>query len=134
MLPAGIEYDPFSFTLIRKILPRRSLVLAAVRWASNAGLRLVRSSSGEYPADSNGLVSSPVDRYRLPAASKSMSPPAWQQMPRSAGTSRMSTLLDWLSVKSALSVNRESRLTPCHADQLPPVVGASPPGVDSGGA
>jgi hypothetical protein len=43
-------------------------------------------------------------------------------------------LLALLSVKSALRVNRESRLTPCQADQFVPVAGASPAGVLSGGA
>ena len=47
---------------MRRILPRRSFVLPALRRASNAGLRFGRSSIGVYPADWNGLVSSPVDR------------------------------------------------------------------------
>src|SRR3712207_7283485 len=54
-------------------------VLAEVRCASNAGLRPARSSTGVNPLDANGLVSSPVDRYRLPWASKSILPPTWQR-------------------------------------------------------
>jgi hypothetical protein len=61
------------------------LVLADERCASKAGLRVARSSIGTYPCDSNGLVSSPVDRKRLPWPSKSILPPTWQQMPRSTG-------------------------------------------------
>ena len=63
-----------------------------------------------------------------------MSPPTWQHMPRLAGTSSTSTLLAWLIVKSELRVNRESRLTPFQAEKSVPVAGASPAGVDSGGA
>jgi hypothetical protein len=63
-----------------------------------------------------------------------MSPPTWQQMPRSVATSSTATWLAAFSVKSALRVNRASRFTPCHADQSVPVAGASPAGVDSGGA
>ena len=44
-----MEYDPSAFTLIRRILPRRSLVLPALRWASKAGLRSVRSSKRRVP-------------------------------------------------------------------------------------
>ena len=72
---------------MRSSLPRRSFVLPALRRESNAGLRPALSSSGAYPSEKNGFVSSPVDRYRLPWLSKSMLPPTWQQMPRSTGTS-----------------------------------------------
>ena len=40
-------------------------MLAAVRWASNAGLRSDRSSSGTKPSDWNGFESSPVDRIQV---------------------------------------------------------------------
>jgi hypothetical protein len=63
-----------------------------------------------------------------------MSPPTWQHMPRFVAVSRTVTWLDMLSVKSALSVNLASRFTPFHAEKSVPVAGASPPGVDSGGA
>ncbi len=131
-----MEYVPSAFTLIRSTLPRRSLVLPAERWASNAGLREARSSIGVKPSEAKGLVSSPVDRYRLPAASKSMSPPTWQQMPREAGTSRIFFSLAVSRVPSAFSTNRESRLTPSKGAKSAalPVSGASPAGVFIGGA
>src|SRR5262245_58329522 len=119
---------------MRNNLPRRSLVFAALRCASNAGFRVARSSIGEYPSEANGFVSSPVVRYRLPAASKSMSPPTWQQIPRLVGTSSTVTWLARFNEKSVLRVNRDSRLTPFQAEKSVPSLGASPAGVDSGGA
>ena len=47
-LPAGIVYVAVTGSgLMRSTLPRRSFVLAELRWASNAGLRVERSSIGE---------------------------------------------------------------------------------------
>jgi hypothetical protein len=39
-----------------------------------------------------------------------------------------------LQLPVVVSVKRESRLTPCQAEKSEPVAGASPLGVDSGGA
>lgn len=131
-----MEYEPSAFTLMRRILPRRSLVLPAERWASKTGLRSGRSSMGVKPSDWKGLESSPVDRYRFPAASKSMSPPTWQQMPRVAWTSRIFFSLAVSRVPSALRTKRERRLTPSKGanSAAVPVSGASPAGVFRGGA
>ena len=73
---------------------------------------------GVKPSEANGLVSSPVDRYRLPAASKSMSPPTWQQMPREAGTSRTFFSLALSRVPSVFRTKRESRLTPSNVREV----------------
>ncbi len=111
-------------------------MLPEVRRASKAGLRSARSSSGEKPSEEKGLESSPVERYRLPSASKSMSPPTWQHMPRVVGMSRTFFSLALSRVPSSFSVKRESRLTPSYfaKSSAVPFSGASPSGVSSGGA
>jgi hypothetical protein len=50
---------------------------------------LVWSLIGVNPSDPPALVSSPVVRYSRPSSSNSMSPPTWQQMPRSTSTRRI---------------------------------------------
>ena len=63
-------------------------------------------------------MSSPVERYRLPSPSKTMSPPTWQQMPRSTGTSRIcsSEPRSMVSVRSS-HWKRERRMTPLKRSQ-----------------
>src|SRR5262245_24590205 len=70
--PSGI-----SIGLMRRILPLRSFVLAAVRCASQYS-RPVCSSIGLYPSESNGFVLSPVEAYRLPSGPKYSEPLEWQ--------------------------------------------------------
>jgi hypothetical protein len=55
-------------------------------------------------------------------------------MPRLVGTSSTVTWLAMFNEKSELRVNRANRLTPFHAEKSVPSLGASPPGVFSGGA
>src|SRR4051812_6748808 len=84
-LPTGMVYvvpTPgvpvmVSSGLIRRILPLRSFVLPAVRCASQY-VRPERSSIGLKPSESNGLVLSPVEMYRLPSGPKYSEPDEWQ--------------------------------------------------------
>ncbi|MNW51437.1 hypothetical protein D3C74_289220 [compost metagenome] len=63
-LPSGIVYVPSSWTLIRRILPRRSLVLPAPRRESRPGFIPGASLLGAKPLAPGALagVLSPLDR------------------------------------------------------------------------
>jgi hypothetical protein len=73
-------------------------------------LRSARSSIGVKPSLANGFVSSPVLISRLPAASKSISPPTWQHRPRVAGVCRIFCSEARSRVASSASLNRDSWL------------------------
>ncbi|KFD43291.1 hypothetical protein IU11_12725 [Cellulosimicrobium sp. MM] len=111
--PTSVPGAMSSIGLIRRIAPRRSFVLPALRRSSNPGFMPGALLFGAYPSAPGAPagVLSPVDRKRLPSASHAMSAPTWQHWPRCASTLRIARSLSRSSVLlSASHVKRESWL------------------------
>src|SRR6187549_1138173 len=93
---------------MRKILPRKSFVLADDFCASNGDLPS-RSSEGLNPSDSKGLELSLVDKYKLLPGPKAIDPPVWQQVSRCVSTSSI-FFSDAMSILLPSKVKRDRTL------------------------
>src|SRR5690606_20655796 len=82
-------------TLIRRIFPRRSLVLPDDLLASYCCFpgKSFRGAKPLFmyfaPGSLKGVALSPVDKYNKPSGPKAMEPPVWQQISRCDHTSRI---------------------------------------------